>query len=311
MTSVCLKGNSTTNLIEEILLVEHFNARDKYTTTLPVNNTEVTFENDSGAAVSLMSEEYARRLFKGTTLFRTQTKLVSYCNTQINVIGFIKVEVKFANQIFNLHLYLTTNKRPPLLGREWMKAMLKNGNANQLFADVSQITESNTMAADRKKIIENLLKQYSNCTKTGMGKIKGITATLKLKENAQPVFLKPRPAAFRLITLLDKEIERLVKEGILIKVNSEKFATPIVPVLKWDGTIRMCGDYSVTLNPNLIIDEHPLPTPVDMFASVKDSKHLAKIDLHQAYMQMKVDDASSALLTINTHRVVRAPGWFS
>ena len=93
----------------------------------------------------------------------------------------------------------------------------------------------------------------------------------------------------------------------MVKVNSSDYATPVVPVLKRDNTVHLCGDYSVTLNPNLIVDEHPLPTTDEMFASLADCKHFCKIDLQQAYLQMEVEEASSKLLTINTHKGLYRP----
>jgi len=48
----------------------------------------------------------------------------------------------------------------------------------------------------------------------------------------------------------------MVDIGIIEKVELSRWATPIVPVLKKDGEIRICGDFSVTLNPALVMDEH-------------------------------------------------------
>jgi hypothetical protein len=60
----------------------------------------------------------------------------------------------------------------------------------------------------------------------------------------------------------------LEKEGTLTKVNHSEWATPIVPVLKKNGDIRICGDFKVTVNPVLKVDQYPLPKIDDSFAKL-------------------------------------------
>ena len=192
MASVCFDGRTNTNyideshsieeildfqIIEEVGQLEQFNSKQKFMKTLQVNDTGVLFEIDSGAAVILMWVEDVRRLFKSITIQRTPTKLISFCKTQIHVIGYITVNVKYANHTFKLNLYLTSIQRPPIAGREWLRETLRVGSANQFFDDISQIfsIESET---ERKIKVENLLSTDSNCTKTDLSKITGITATL-------------------------------------------------------------------------------------------------------------------------------------
>lgn len=43
------------------------------------------------------------------------------------------------------------------------------------------------------------------------------------------------------------------------------YLTPIVPVLNSISKIRLCEDYKVSLDQNLIIDEHPLPITDELF----------------------------------------------
>ena len=74
-------------------------------------------------------------------------------------------------------------------------------------------------------------------------------AHLKLKENATPQFFKPRPAPFALKEKIAEERKRLERIGVLEKVEFSDWATPIVPVRKPDGTVRICSDYKVTVNP--------------------------------------------------------------
>ena len=62
-------------------------------------------------------------------------------------------------------------------------------------------------------------------------------------------FLKPRSVpGLCFETSNKKRLERFENAGIIIKqVTFSDWATPIVPVPKADGTIRICGDYKVTI----------------------------------------------------------------
>ncbi|GBN68939.1 Transposon Tf2-6 polyprotein [Araneus ventricosus] len=111
-----------------------------------------------------------------------------------------------------------------------------------------------------------------------------------------------RTVPFALKGRVENEIDRLEKEGIIEKVEHSEWATPVVPVVKPDGSIRLCADYSGTLNPNLIMPQHPLPRLEEIFTSLNGGKQFSKLDFKHAYLQMKVHPESQKLLTINTHK---------
>ena len=131
--------------------------------------------------------------------------------------------------------------------------------------------------------------------------MKNIKAKLKLKENATPKFHRPRTVPFALKEAVEQELNRLEEKGILQKVNYSDWAAPIVPVPKKDGKVRVCGDYKVTVNQSLDVDQYPLPKPEDLFATLANGKTYSKLDLSQAYQQMVLDEESAKCLTINTH----------
>ena len=82
---------------------------------------------------------------------------------------------------------------------------------------------------------------------------------MKAKENAPPQYFKARTVPFALRDKVEAEIQHLEKEGVLKKVETSDWATPIVPVLKPDGTVRICHDFKVTLNQYLDVPEYPMP----------------------------------------------------
>ena len=94
------------------------------------------------------------------------------------------------------------------------------------------------------------------------------------------------------------ELEKLEQQRIIYRVDTSDLATPIVAIPKKGGSVRLCGDFKVTLNPVLNIDQYPLPQTDDVFSNLVGGEKFTKIDLHQAYLQLQ----SKPLLTINTHQ---------
>ena len=76
-------------------------------------------------------------------------------------------------------------------------------------------------------------------------------------------------------------------------------AAHIVPVPKKDGQIRICGDFKVTVNSVLQVDQYPLPKPEDLFAALTGGQKFTKLDLRQAYQQMLLEEDSKELVTID------------
>ena len=133
--------------------------------------------------------------------------------------------------------------------------------------------------------------------------MKDYQVSLKFKTNdVTPIFLKPRPVPFAIKEAVGKELDRLEADGILEKVTHSNWAAPIVAVPKGEGQMRLCGDYKVTVNPMLKVDQYPLPRPEDLFASLAGGQKFTKLDLRQAYMQMILEEDSRQYVTINTHQ---------
>lgn len=82
--------------------------------------------------------------------------------------------------------------------------------------------------------------------------------------------------------LLDKVLEalnRLVAAGIISPVTKTDWATPIVPVLKKDGTVRICGDLKSILNLVCELKQYLLPLIGDIFAQLGGGERFRILDL--------------------------------
>ena len=114
--------------------------------------------------------------------------------------------------------------------------------------------------------LQDILKKYKSVFTEQSGKVKSVQATLTLKKNARPKFSKARPVPYALKKKVEKELERLEHEGIIQKVDHCDWATPFVAVPKGDNTVRICDDYKTTVNPQLQVDQYPLPKIQEIFA---------------------------------------------
>ena len=58
---------------------------------------------------------------------------------------------------------------------------------------------------------------------------------------------------------VEKELDRLVAEDIIEPVQYSDWATPIFPTPKTDDTVRISGDYKLTVNRAFKLTQYPLP----------------------------------------------------
>ena len=258
---------------------------------LQLNGQHLTMELDTGAAMSLISEETQQKEFPDVVLRPSSVVLKTYTAQRIDVIGEFDTEVVYKGQTQTLPLLVIEGHGPSLIGRNWLQSLSFNwGNIKKLRSSVQQPE------------LELLLAKYQPLFDDTLGTMKYHSARLELKEGAKPQFYRARSVPFALKDKIEEELNRLERTGVIVSVPSSEWATPIVAVPKPDGKVRICGDYKITLNPALDIDRYPLPTPENLFATLAGGKLFSKIDLSHAYQQVLLDRASQELVTISTHR---------
>lgn len=224
---------------------------DKIIIPVEINNKTCIMEVNSGSPISLISLDNFTKIAPNIQyLEEVTTTFVSYTKDKIEVIDKLEVAVKYRNKECKGDLYVVKGQVSTLLGREWIR---------KLRIDIMAINQVNVKEEkhDIKMHVDRLIREYSEIFRNETGNIKGINVDIKVKENTKPIHMKPRTIPFALIDRVNEEIDRLENTGILEKVNFSEWATPIVPIVKSNGTdIRLCGDYKVTINKHIIPDQH-------------------------------------------------------
>ena len=135
-----------------------------------------------------------------------------------------------------------------------------------------------------------------------LGTLQGMEVKIYIDEKATPLYFKARPVPYALKKGVEDELERLEKEGIISPVEFSEWAAPIVPVMKTNGDVRICDDYKCTVNQVSKLGNYPIPKTKDLLATLGGGKKFTKLDMSQAYRQLKLDEDSKKYTTINTHK---------
>ncbi|XP_033758152.1 uncharacterized protein K02A2.6-like [Pecten maximus] len=263
---------------------------DPITVTVSINGNKIPMELDTGSSVSLIPESMYKEQFTDVPLKKTPVRLKTYSGECITPLGSLNVSVSVHNQKGNVDLLVLPQKGPALFGRDWLQKFKLDWHEIKVL-DVLKSTTSK----DQK--LKAILDKHQQVCSEGLGKLQNIKATIYMEDSAQPKFHKARTVPYALRGKVETELERLENGGIISPVQHSNWASPIVPVLKRSGQVRICGDYKVTINPEMKVEKYPLPRIEDVFASLSGGERFTKIDLTQAYLQMEVDETSKELLT--------------
>lgn len=263
---------------------------------IQLNGQVVPMQLDTGSDVCIISEEVAKTL-PNLTVFPSPgaNPILDYNGEKIEIVGTATVDVSYLGINYkDLPISVAKGQRRGLFGLEWV-GMVKTG------VDLDNLYVNKVQTVQPEEDLDKLLKKYDKIFDDKQGTVKGVKASLLLKADANPKFCPPRQIPFALKPQVEQEIQRLIDNQSFEKVTYSDWGTPIVPVVKSDGSIRLCGDYKVTVNPQLQVAQHPLPKPEDMFAALGNCKVFSKIDLKQAFQQLIMTDESQNICTLSTH----------
>ena len=75
--------------------------------------------------------------------------------------------------------------------------------------------------------------------------------------------------------------------------------------MKNNGTIRICRDFEVTINPVFQVGTSPLPRVEEFFSALSGGgggRYFCKLDMSQAYLQLELKNDSKQYVTVSTHK---------
>ncbi len=264
-----------------------------FSVPIVINNKTISFQLDTGAASTVMTESDFKNVAPIDAKIRPcSSQLQTYTGQLIPTVGECDMEVSYCDQVARLPVVIVSGGGPPLLGRNWLSILKLD------WKNIFSLSE--TVQSNLSNILENNISVFD--TSSGLLNDRSVKISVKSDQIGNSKFFKPRVPPYALRDKIESELKRLEDNHIITKVDHSDWATPIVPVLKKDGSVRICGDYKVTVNKVVEQTRHPIPNVEDIAFKLAKGEKFTELDFSHAYTQLSLDENSKKLTTINTHK---------
>jgi len=268
---------------------------DRYYAKIKIGNKFQIFEVDSGAGITILPKSSFNILGMNDRIRPTNIQLRSYTKELFKPIGKATIPIEYNGISTTDEVYIIREDFTPLLGRAWIRKL----KINLEELDKNQI---NTVKTTSVIDVDSILTPFEDIFKPEVGCIPNVQCSLKLRQNAVPRFLKHRTIPFALRNKVEEELESLERQGIITKVDTSDWGSPLVVIPKPDGNVRICVDYKPTLNQQLEDSHYPIPNIEEALHNIRDAKYFCTLDLYKAYLHVPVSPDSQILQTMSTHR---------
>ena len=134
--------------MNNIHALQSVESRQPYVVQVNVHGKPVNMcmEVDTGATLSIMTHETYLATWGGAQAPHIKTSsvhLCTYTGQTLKVVGMVEVDVQYGEQQATLNLVIVNAKGPPLLGCDWLAAILLNwGQFHKVDVEVNGALEA-------------------------------------------------------------------------------------------------------------------------------------------------------------------------
>ena len=255
-----------------------------------VNDNVLKIKVDTGEQANVICEAELKKVAPNSIVRPSHVALTAYSGHKLPVTGITELTVSYngAIQVIPFHVLGGGLRARTLLGLPSIKQL-------GLLTDIDTVS-SNNQAVDAGEC--NIISEFQDVFH-GLGKLKAVHKIV-LKPDAEPSTCSLRSVPFALRDKLKEELKRLQSLDIIAECKGPTdWLNPIVPVLKPDGSIRICLDPQ-KLNAATIRDRYSLPKISDIHVRLAGSKVYTTLDARSGFHQIPLDEESSKLTTFLT-----------
>ncbi|XP_018333760.2 uncharacterized protein K02A2.6-like [Agrilus planipennis] len=276
-----------------------------------INGRNIKMEIDTGAPCAIMSKQTLDSVKIKYKLLETNQQFASFSGHRISCLGRVSVNAQIGSSVWKLDLYLADGIVDSLLGREWIVAFANKINFSTFFGNAASVHAVNPVSPrpslQQQAQLDSILTQFESSFDDKPGKLIGPPVKLHFKPGYKPVFSRARDVPYALRDAYAREIDAKLNSDVYKRVEYSEWASMTHVVAKKNRKLRITENYKPTLNPQLIVDEHPIPRMECIFNKMRGAKWFCHLDITDAYTHLTIDDECAHAMTLNTptHGLIR------
>lgn len=155
--------------------------------------------------------------------------------------------------------------------------------------DIESIETEHELTKDERKQLTETLKCFHWTSEHSLGRTNLIEHEIEMIEGATMRDMPMYRYSPKVWESIEQELERYEKLGVIEECTSE-YASPLVPVKKSNGNIRVCLD-SRKINSITKKDAYPMRNMNEIFHRLQKAKYFSIIDLKDAYFQIPLKES--------------------
>lgn len=249
--------------------------------TFKVGGVQIPMTIDSGSDANIITKEVWDELKEAKVnvvdmTIQADRSLVGYASKQpMKITGTFSAQIEAGENKTIAKFYVVEDGQRCLLGDHTAKEL----NVLKVGFDI------NSVQANKQ---------------TPFPKIRGIVVEIPIDHDVQPVQQSYRRPPIAWESKIEAKLQSLLEMDIIEPApGPSPWVSPVVPVMKDSGDVRLCIDMR-RANQAVLRESHPLPLVDELLGSVSGAVRFSKIDIKDAYHQLEISERSRPITTFIT-----------